>query len=104
MRTVQEVFNAAIDAGDYWGIGGVGCSYMCNALGRSAGSGVINEAEERAAAYAIKDYLQGSHTLAHFIVYNYPDYTDQDGDYTQLYRDWANRPGYTNGVANADSN
>lgn len=97
---VQEVFNKVIDAGLYWGAGGAGCSYMCNALrGAAREAGVISQDEFNAALDEVQQYvacLAGDGDPQRALAGVFHLYFDSsaylDGDFTELYRDWANRP------------
>lgn len=111
MRTVQQIFDAVIDAGLYWGTAPDRSRYMCHALQAAQVRGFISWGEYHHAATAVWEYLGngdadrgrsealegvlnrwgfalhdwGTPQAAHFT-------STQFWDLTKLYRDWANRP------------
>lgn len=111
MRTVQQIFDAVIDAGLYWGTAPCRSRYMCHALQAAQVLGCISWGEHYSAATAVWEYLGNgdadrgrSEALAcalHRWGFARHDWgTPQDArytcttfwDFTKLYRDWANRP------------
>jgi hypothetical protein len=99
MRTVQETFDAVIDAGLY-GLDLGQTQYMCLAL-QDAQRYVISTAELLAAKAEIHAYLEpsGCRTLnIHLQRRHWPTYSTVpcndygEKDFTCIYRDWANRP------------
>lgn len=107
MRTLQQIFDAVIDAGYYPGI----TQFMCNALERAHHYGVITQEERVQAKVAINDYLATSPCVreasaidwvldsAIIAAYDVPPKKDVPVvgkthwyAYTAIYRDWANRP------------
>lgn len=101
MRTVQEIFDAVIDAGLYHGRHAYSKRYMCYALGAAYRANVITMDDVIAAEAALLEYLG-------FPGEALEGYLDKHGlsledygqcpegsifwDFTKLYRDWANRP------------
>jgi hypothetical protein len=96
---VQEVFNKVIDAGLYWGDGD-GEQFMCHALWRALSLRIISPDERMVAGEAIREYMHSIDPLAHALVVplrrellhalTTPDM--REGNLTELYRNWANRP------------
>ena len=83
MRTIQEIFNAAIDCDDYYSRR----KLMCWALQHAADLGVITEDECEFATEQVKGYLQDWVVLHHAL-----DYSQSKVTPLEVYRDWANRP------------
>lgn len=101
MRTVQEIFDAVIDAGLYHGLHAASKKYMCFALRAAYHAGVITTDEHCAAVDALLEYLHrpgdalDGYLLAQRL--RLEDYGQcPEGsirwNFTKLYRDWANRP------------
>lgn len=96
---VQEVFNKVIDAGLYWADEGSE-EYMCHALQGALRQRIISHAECTAAEEAIQEYMHSIDPLAHALVgalgrklrHALTTPAMQEGNLTELYRDWANRP------------
>lgn len=101
---IQEILNKVIDAGFYWGPGGTGCSYMCNSLRQAVSEGAITHEEFDVVADAVGGYvvaLGGEWGSALLGLLRQPAYRNHpvwdspgavNGDFTELYRNWANRP------------
>ncbi|CAK24974.1 hypothetical protein [Pseudomonas phage LKA1] len=96
---VQEVFNKVIDAGLYWA--GEDCEqFMCHALWRALTLHIISHDERTAAGEAIREYVHSIDPLAHALVgalgrklrHALTTPAMREGNLTELYRDWANRP------------
>lgn len=96
---VQEVFNKVIDARLYWGAGGAGCSFMCNALRGAVACDTITFEEFNAALDEVQQYVaclagdgDPQRALAGVFYLHFDSLAYPDGDFTELYLDWANRP------------
>lgn len=100
MHNVQEVFNKVIDAGLYWGAGEDSRDYMCHALQGALRQRIISHAERTAAEEAILEYMHSIDPLALALVgaldrnlrHALTTPAMLEGNLTELYRDWANRP------------
>lgn len=102
MRTVQEIFDAVIDAGLYHGRHADSKKYMCYALRAAYRVDVITTEDLCAAEAALREYLSFPGEalegyLAHMLGLRLEDYGHlPEGsifwNFTKLYRDWANRP------------
>lgn len=102
MRTVQEIFDAVIDAGLYHGLHAYSNTYMCYALRAAYSVDVITTEDLCAAEAALREYLsfpgealEGylAHTLGLCLEdYGHLPWRSARWDFTKLYRDWANRP------------
>lgn len=91
MRTVQETFNAVIDAGLY----GDGNPWMCHALDDALAAKIISEDDWREALAEIKSYLEPSRSLSlngHLALMHRSVYYAKEHTNLNIYRDWANRP------------
>ena len=101
MRTVQEIFDAVIDAGLYHGRHADSKKYMCYALGAAYHAGVITMEDVCAAEAALLEYLgfPGEAMEGYLLTQGLrlEDYCrcppgGSFWNFTKLYRDWANRP------------
>lgn len=101
MRTVQEIFDAVIDAGLYHGRHADSKKYMCYALGAAYRANVITMDDVIAAEDALLEYLgfPGEALEGHLAKHglSLEDHGQCPAgrifwDFTKLYRDWANRP------------
>lgn len=99
MRTVQEIFDAVIDAGFY--MTAKGSDYMCHAIDAATFDNLINYEEGQAAKGAIADYLRPSkcetmsthlNRMHNAFFWQCPVNVYGSRDFTAVYRDWANRP------------
>lgn len=96
---VQEVFNKVIDAGLYWA-GRDSRGFMCHALQYAYSWRIISRAECTAAQEAIWEYMSSIDPLEHALVgalgrrlpHALTTPAMREGNLTELYRDWANRP------------
>lgn len=109
MRTLQQIFDAVIDASLYWGTAPERSRYMCHALQAAQVRGFVSRGEYHSAATAVWEYLgngdadrgrsealEGALHRWGFALHAWGTPTDtgrvQYWDFTKLYRDWANRP------------
>lgn len=101
MRTVQEIFDAVIDAGLYHGRHAASRAYMCYALRAAVQVNVIATVERRTAVDALLEYLDfpGEALEGYLLKHDLPleAYGQRPmecgyWDFTKMYRDWANRP------------
>lgn len=96
---VQEVFDKVIDAGLYWADEG-SAEYMCHALQGALRQRIISHAECTAAEEAIQEYMHNIDPLSHALFgallrnlrHALTTPAMREGNLTELYRDWANRP------------
>lgn len=87
-RSVQEIFDAVIDAGFYT----ERTEWMCSSLRAAYFNGVISVKEMEIAGCAIYEYLGGYVFLEtklyhHDLPYEFPDRL-------AIYRNWSNRPSF----------
>lgn len=101
MRTVQEIFDAVIDAGLYHGRHADSKKYMCYALRNAYHANVITMDDVIAAEAALLEYLSfpgealEDYLLKHDLpleAYGQRPMGRGYWEFTKLYRDWANRP------------
>lgn len=102
MRTVQQIFDAVIDAGLYHGRHADSKQYMCHALRAAYHANVIPIGDVIAAEAALLEYLDfPGEALEGYLGYTLglclEDYGQRPPEstrwnFTKLYRDWANRP------------
>ena len=96
---VQEVFNKVIDAGLYWA-GEDSSRHMCLALRYARDAEVITCEEYAAAGEAILEYMHSidpaasalAGALGRKFLGALTTPAMREGNLTELYRDWANRP------------
>ena len=87
-RSVQEIFDAVIDAGFYT----VYTDFMCFSLRRACSKGVISVKEMEIAWCAIDEYLGGYAFLESKLYYYNLPYEFYDR--LAIYRNWSNRPSF----------
>lgn len=101
MRTVQEIFDAVIDAGLYHGRHADSKKYMCYALRAAYHVDVITTEDLCAAEAALREYLSfPDEALEGYLLWrglSLEEYGQCPAgsifwNFTKLYRDWANRP------------
>lgn len=107
MRTPQEIFDAVIDAGLYWGTANGSTQYMCCALRTALVLGHVSSDEYAAADHAVREYLgegcaeggrgealEGALHRWGFALHDWGTLPEGRSfwNFTKLYRGWANRP------------
>lgn len=101
MRTVQEIFDAVIDAGLYNGRHTDSERYMCYALRAAYTANVITMEDICAAEAALREYLSSpgealeGYLLGHNLRLGDHGHCPAGSifwNFTKLYRDWASRP------------
>lgn len=101
MRTVQEIFDAVIDAGLYHGRHAYSKKHMCYALRAAYRANVITTEYLCAAEAALREYLSfpcealEGYLLKHGLRLEDYGHLPEGSifwNFTKLYRDWANRP------------
>lgn len=101
MRTVQEIFDAVIDAGLYHGRHTYSQRYMCYALRAAYRVDVITTEDLCAAEAALREYLSFPGEALEGYLGKLGLYLEDYGqcppgsirwNFAKLYRDWANRP------------
>ena len=90
MRTIQEIFDFAIEQEAYQGI------YMCDAIRRLDGSQQISPLEEARALNEINNFIQGKWSLHNFITgqkvtMSCPDFAETMSVRMAIFMDWENR-------------
>lgn len=85
-RSVQEIFDATIDAGFYTERSG----WMCPSLYRAYSEGVISKKEMEISRCVIREYLGRFTTLESKLYYYNLPYKFPDR--LAIYRNWASRP------------
>ena len=90
MRTIQEIFDLAIEQEAYQGI------YMCDAIGTLGDFRQISTPEEARALKEINDFLQGNWSLHNFITgqkvtMSCPDFAETMPIRMAIFMDWENR-------------
>ena len=90
MRTIQEIFDLAIEQEAYQGI------YMCGAICVLGDCHQISTLEEARAINAIKGFIQGKWSLHNFITgqkvtRSCPDFAETMSVRMAIFMDWENR-------------
>ena len=90
MRTIQEIFDLAIEQEAYQGI------YMCDAIWALGDCRQISTPEEARALKEINDFLQGKWSLHNFITgqeatLSCPDFAETMSVRMAIFMDWENR-------------
>lgn len=90
MRTIQELFDLAIEHEAYQGI------YMCNAIGTLCDCHHISTLEEAHVLKEIDDFIQGKWSLHNFITgleasLSCPDFAETMSVRMAIFMDWENR-------------
>lgn len=90
MRTIQEIFDLAIEQEAYQGI------YMCDAIGVLGDCRQISTLEEARTLKEINDFLQGKWSLHNFITgqkvfMSCPDFAETMSVRMAIFMDWENR-------------
>ena len=90
MRTIQEIFDFAIEQEEYQG------RYMCDAIRRLDGSQQISPLEEARALNEINNFIQGKWSLHNFITgqeatVSCPDFAETMSVRLSIFMDWENR-------------
>ena len=90
MRTIQEIFDLAIEQEAYQGI------YMCDAIGVLGDCRQISTPEEARALKEINDFLQGNWSLHNFITgqkvaMSCLDFAETMSVRMAIFMDWENR-------------
>lgn len=90
MRTIQEIFDLAIEQEAYQGI------YMCDAIGTLCDYHHISTLEEARALKEINDFIQGKWSLHNFITgqkvtMSCPDFAETMSVRMAIFMDWENR-------------
>ena len=90
MRTIQEIFDLAIEQEAYQGI------YMCDAIGVLGDCRQISTPEEARALNEINNFIQGKWSLHNFITgqeatLSCPDFAETMSVRMAIFMDWENR-------------
>ena len=90
MRTIQEIFDLALEQEAYQGI------YMCDAIGVLGDCRQISTVEETRALNEINNFLQGKWSLHNFITgqkvtMSCPDFAETMSVRMAIFMDWENR-------------
>lgn len=90
MRTIQEIFDLAIEQEAYQGI------YMCDAIGVLGDCHQISPLEEACALNEINNFIQGKWSLHNFITgqeatLSCPDFAETMSVRMAIFMDWENR-------------
>ena len=90
MRTIQEIFDLAIEQEAYQGI------YMCDAIGTLGDCRQISTLEEARALKEINDFIQGKWSLHNFITgqeatLSCPDFAETMSVRMAIFMNWENR-------------
>ena len=90
MRTIQEIFDLAIEQEAYQGI------YMCDAIGVLGGCQQISVLEEAQALKEVNDFIENKWSLHNFITgqkatMSCPDFAETLSVRMAIFMDWENR-------------
>ena len=90
MRTIQEIFDLALEQEAYQGI------YMCDAIGTLGDCRQISALEEACALNEINNFIHGNWSLHNFITgqkvtMSCPDFAETMSVRMAIFMDWENR-------------